>query len=183
MMIVTATQREVIHDILERMLVGINGRSGYLFLYEGNEELGISEEDGQFLRAVMQSEGLVLNADGPNQNNLSQLTPMGLSIARSPGGYRAYRQQQAEQQEQQQKRETEQLELNRQGVAATVGSTKIAKISAWVAAFSLVFTVAATYIAYRANADADKVSDRIQRLEAQMQQFQRIQPVPAPSQK
>ena len=172
-MIVTITQRTTILNILERMLVGVNGLSGYIFLYDGNHELGISKEDGQFLRAVMQAEGLVDNADGPNQNNLSQLTPKGLSIARSPGGYWAYFQQQTEQQEQQQKREYEQLELNRQGVAASIGSTRIATIGAWVASFSLVVTMVATYIAYQANASSNEVSGRIQKLEAQMQQLKR----------
>lgn len=171
-MIVTAAQREVIHDILDRMLAGVNGMSGYIFLYEGNRELGISEDEGQFLRAVMQSEGLVDNADGPNQNNLSKLTAKGRSIARSPGGYRAYMQQQAGQQAQQQQQELEQLELSRQSVAAAVGSTRSAKLSAWVAAFSLVVTVVATYIAYQANAGSDDVNARVQKLEAQMQQLQ-----------
>ena len=172
-MIVTAAQRDVIHDILEKMLIGVNGQSGYIFLYGGNKELNISKEDGQFLRAVMQSEELVVNADGPNQNNLSQLTAKGLSIARSPGGYRAYIQQQAEQLAQQQKHEHEQTELNRQSVAASISSTKIAKISAWVAVFSLVVTMAATYIAYQADASSTDVNVRLQELEAQVQQLKR----------
>jgi hypothetical protein len=95
-MIVTPTQRETIHDILNQMLIGIRGNPGIIFLYEGNRELGIPQEEGRFLRALMQSEGLVTNADGPNQNNLSELTAKGYSIARSPGGYRAYIQHKTE---------------------------------------------------------------------------------------
>ena len=182
-MIVSDGQHEVIHTILDRMLTGVSGHLGYLFLYDGNQELGISAADGRFLRAHMQSEGLVTNADGPNQNNLSELTPKGFSIARSPGGYRSYIRQQAEQQERQQKREDEQFELNRQGVAATVGSTRMAKVSTWIAGFSLLVTLAATYIAYRASAEFDKVNARLQKLETQVQQFERAQPATASGQK
>ena len=182
-MIVTPAQRKVIHDILAQMLVGVSGNPGLIFLYDGNKELGLSKEDGRFLRDVMQAEGLVRNADGPNQNHLSELTTKGQSIARSPGGYWAYIQQQAQQQEQQRKREDEQFELNRQGVAATVGSTRLAKISAWVAAFSLVVTVVATYIAYQANADSTEVNARLQKLEVQMYRLQEKQTAPATSRK
>ncbi|GAA4365828.1 hypothetical protein GCM10023185_36430 [Hymenobacter saemangeumensis] len=182
-MIVTPAQQRVIHDILAQMLVGINGNTGIIFLYDGNNELGISKEDGRFLREVMQAEGLVRNADGPNQNRLSELTTKGQSIAQSPGGYWAYVQQQAAQQQQQRQREDEQLELNRQGVAATVGSTRIAKISAWVAGFSLAVTMIATYIAYQANAGSDEVNARLRKLEAQMQQLQPKQVEPIPSHK
>jgi ATPase subunit of ABC transporter with duplicated ATPase domains len=174
-MIVTPTQRETIHNILNQMLIGIRGNTGIIFLYEGNRELGISQEEGQFLRAVMQSEGLVTNADGPNQNNLSELTAKGYSIARSPGGYRAYIQQKVEQQQQQQNQEREQLELNRKSAAATVSSTRVAKASAWIAALSLVATMIATYIAYQANADSTNASARLQKLEAQVQQLKRNQ--------
>lgn len=111
-MIVTSAQRKVIHDILAQMLVGINGNTGIISLYDGNKELGISKEDGRFLRDVMQAEGLVRNADGPNQNRLSELTTKEQSIAQSPGGYWAYVQQQAAQQQQQRQRDDEQLELN-----------------------------------------------------------------------
>jgi hypothetical protein len=52
-MIVTLAQRKVIHDILAQMLVGVNGNPGLIFLYDGNRELGISKEDGRFLRDVM----------------------------------------------------------------------------------------------------------------------------------
>jgi hypothetical protein len=177
-MIVTPTQRETIHSILNQMLIGVRGNSGIIFLYEGNRELGISGEEGRFLRAVMQSEGLVTNADGPNQNNLSELTAKGYSIARNPGGYRAYVQNKIEQQQQQQNQEREQLELNRKSAAATVSSTRVAKASAWIAALSLVATMIATYIAYQANADSTNASARLQKLEAQVQQLKRSQTAP-----
>jgi uncharacterized protein (TIGR02391 family) len=93
-LIITPAQHETIHNVLSRMLVGINGIPNILFLQDGDEELGISEEDGQLLREVMQLEGLVTNADGPGKNHLSQLTATGISVARSPGGYRTYLQQQ-----------------------------------------------------------------------------------------
>jgi hypothetical protein len=182
-MIITPAQREAIHDILNQMLIGVNRIPGIIFLYDGNRELGISREEGQFLRTVMQSEGLVTNADGPNQNNLSKLTATGYSIARSPGGYRAYVQQHVEQQQQQQNQEREQIELNRQSAAATISSTRIAKASAWIAALSLVATMIATYIAYQANADSTNASARLQKLEAQVQQLERNQAAPAASRK
>lgn len=89
-MIVTLAQRKVIHNILAQMLIGVHGNPGLIFLYDGNKELGISKEDGRFLRDIMQAEGLVRNADGPNQNHLSELTTKGQSIAQSPGGYWSY---------------------------------------------------------------------------------------------
>jgi hypothetical protein len=64
-----------------------------------------------------------------------------------------------------------------------VDSTRIAKISAWVAAFSLVVTMVATYFAYQANADSNAVNTRLHALEAQMQQLQGKQILPAPSRK
>ena len=72
-LIITPAQHETIHRILDRMLVGINGNPGIIFLYDGDKELGISEEEGQFLRAVLQQEGLITNADGPNKNHLSEV--------------------------------------------------------------------------------------------------------------
>ena len=113
-LIITPAQHEIIHRILDRMLVGISGNPGILFLSDGDEESGISEEEGQFLRAVMQQKGLITNADGPNQNHLSELTTSGFSIARSPGGYRAYLQQQ---------QEHGQLPPNRQDIAPLALST------------------------------------------------------------
>ncbi|MDB5268751.1 MAG: hypothetical protein JWP58_1791 [Hymenobacter sp.] len=182
-MIVTPAQRETIHTILNRMLAGINDNPGFIFLYDGNRELGISREEGQFLRAVMQSEGLVTNADGPTQNNLSELTAKGYSIARSPGGYRAYTQQQVDKQTQQQKQEQEQINLNRQSATATVSGARSAKVSAWIAALSLVVAIVAVCIAYQATADSTEVSARLQKLEAQVQQLGRNQTTPATSRK
>jgi hypothetical protein len=174
-MIVTRAQRETIHNILNRMLIGIRGNPGIIFLHDGNKELDISKEEGLFLREAMRVEGLITNADGPNKNHLSELTAKGYSIARSPGGYRAYIQQQVDQQAQQQKNEQEQLTLNRQSVAATVSGARSTKISAWIAAFSLLVAIIATYIAYRANADSAEVDARLQKLEVQVQQLKRNQ--------
>lgn len=179
-MIITLEQHQVIHRILNRMLQGISGNPGIIFLYEGNSELGISEEEGKFLRAVMQDQGLVANADGNNQNHLSTLTAKGQSIATNPGGYLAYMQQQADQLEKQQTREREQFDLNRQGVTASVDSAKSAKISAWIAGLSLAVAIVAAYIAYQANAGSTDDSARIQKLEAQMQQLQRSSKNTAP---
>jgi hypothetical protein len=143
-MIVTPVQHETIHNILNKMLTGINGNPGYIHLYYGDKELSISKEEGRFLRAAMQAAGLVKNADGPTQNNLSELTATGFSIASSSGGYLVYRQQQAEQLQRQQKQEQEQLDLNRQSAIATVSNTRVAKVSAWIAAGSLAAALVAT---------------------------------------
>jgi hypothetical protein len=172
-MIVTPAQHETIHKILAKALIGINDNPGYIYLYHGDKELGISKEEGRFLRAAMQAAGLVTNADGPTQNNLSELTPTGFSIASSPGGYRAYMQQQAEQRQLQQKKEQEQLELNRQSAIATVSNTRVAKVSTWIAAGSLVIAIVATLIAYRTTADDNETDARLQKLEVQMQQLKR----------
>lgn len=179
-MIVTTAQHEAIHNILNKMLTGINGNPGYIHLYYGDKELGISKEEGRFLRKAMQSAGLVTNADGPTQNNLSELTATGFSIASNPGGYRAYMQQQAKQQQRQKEQEQEQLMLNRKSATATVSGAKSAKVSAWIAALSLVVAMIATYFAYQATADSNEVSTRLQKLEAQVKQLERKQTVPAP---
>lgn len=170
-MIVTPAQHETIHNILDKALVGINDNTGYIQLYYGDKELGVSKEEGRFLRAAMQTAGLVTNANGSNQNNLSELTATGFSIASSPGGYRAYMQQQADQQTQQQRQEQEQLTLSRQNATATVSGAKSAKVSAWIAALSLVVAMIATYIAYRATAGSDEVNARLQKLEAEVHQL------------
>jgi hypothetical protein len=174
-MIVTPAQHETIHNILDKALVGINDNPGYIHLYYGDKELGISKEEGRFLRAAMQASGLVTNADGPNQNNLSELTATGFSIASSPGGYRAHMQQKAAQQTQQQEQEQEQLTLNRQSATATVSGAKSAKVSAWIAGLSLVVAIVATYIAYQATADSSELDARLQKIEARMQQLERKQ--------
>jgi hypothetical protein len=172
LMTITPEHQIAIHCILEQMITGLRGRPGMIFLHEGNAGLGISREEGKFLRGLMAQEGLIVNSDGATQNHLSTWTVLGENIARSPGGYLAHIQKIAETQQREQQEKDDQAILNRRDVEAAEASAKGTRISNWIAGFAALVAVVAALIAYQANTQSSDANARIEKLDAQINQLQ-----------
>jgi hypothetical protein len=186
------TEEELIHELLVYVITKLPSNRLDEPIDPGDVFIGLNQDYFiNFAMHRMVSEGLI-TTERSRQGRLKyiiRVTPQGIRVAHHIGGYRSYHaeQQNAAKREhqkkldnervatQQQEQEREQLLLNRQSVAATISNTRVAKVSAWIAAGSLVIAIVATLIAYRTTADANEIDARLQKLEVQVQQLKRNQ--------